>query len=259
MVAEQDILHMIGQELHAIAQTENVTILLAVESGSRAWGFASPDSDFDVRFLYIRPRERYLQLDKARDVIEWKLDDTLDINGWDLIKALRLLRTSNPTLFEWLSSPIVYRRDPFADQLVALAQSCFIPKSGMYHYLHMAELDNRALLKDEHVKRKKYFYVLRPILACRHILATGTPPPMQFDTLSKRYLPPDVRPYVEALLTAKRADSEMGEGPRVQALHDYIDESLGELHAAMEALPFARKKEWDVLNAIFLRALAHFD
>ena len=99
---------LIKSKLKEIEEKENIKILHCVESGSRAWGFASPDSDYDVRFIYVRPKEFYLRLDKTRDVIEWQLDDTLDINGWDLSKALSLLYKSNPTLFEWNSSPIVY-------------------------------------------------------------------------------------------------------------------------------------------------------
>lgn len=89
---------------------ENIKILLAIESGSRAWGFASKDSDYDVRFIYARKRDDYLQLNKMRDVIEWQLDDVYDINGWDLKKALTLLHSSNPTLFEWAHSPIIYKK-----------------------------------------------------------------------------------------------------------------------------------------------------
>ncbi len=99
---------LIKSKLKEIEEKENIKILHCVESGSRAWGFASPDSDYDVRFIYVRPKEFYLRLDKTREVIEWQLDDTLDINGWDVSKALSLLYKSNPTLFEWNSSPIVY-------------------------------------------------------------------------------------------------------------------------------------------------------
>ncbi len=258
-IMEQKMFYTIKAELRAIEEKEGVKILLAVESGSRAWGFHSPDSDYDVRFLYVRPREHYLRLDRTRDVIEWKLDAVLDINGWDFNKTLRLLHTSNPTLFEWLSSPIVYLRDPFVNQLEELAQSYFLAKPGLFHYLHMAEGNNREFLKGERVKLKKYFYVLRPILACRHILAKGTPPPMLFDTLVERYLAPEVRPYVEELLTRKKTTFEMGEGPRVQALNDYIDFSLHELKAAVEALPFACKKEWADLNSLFLRRWSVFN
>lgn len=104
-------------KLAEIEGKENVRILHAVESGSRAWGFASPDSDYDVRFIYVRPVEHYLRLGKTRDVIEWQLDETLDINGWDLQKALRLLHSSNPTLFEWNNSPVIYKTTPSGGEL----------------------------------------------------------------------------------------------------------------------------------------------
>ena len=103
---------IIPAKLREIEAREHVRILHCVESGSRAWGFASPDSDYDVRFVYVRQPEHYLRLDKTRDVIEWQLDDTLDINGWDLQKTLRLLHRSNPTVFEWNSSPILYKTTP---------------------------------------------------------------------------------------------------------------------------------------------------
>ena len=105
----EDMEKLIVQKLKEVELGENVRILHAVESGSMAWGFASPDSDYDVRFIYVREANFYLRLDKTRDVIEWQLDETLDINGWDLQKALRLLYKSNPTLFEWANSPIVYK------------------------------------------------------------------------------------------------------------------------------------------------------
>ena len=116
----------IQEQIRRIEESENIKILLAVESGSRAWGFASPDSDYDVRFVYIRRPEDYLRLDAIRDVIELPIDDILDINGWDLQKTLRLLYKSNPTLFEWFSSPFVYQETEFADKLRDL----------MMHYFH---------------------------------------------------------------------------------------------------------------------------
>ena len=106
----RDILKEIQEKLLEIEKKENVTILLAVESGSRAWGFASPDSDYDVRFIYIRSEKEYLRLDAPRDVIEWQLDDVLDMNGWDLKKALLQFHRGNATLFEWSNSPVVYKK-----------------------------------------------------------------------------------------------------------------------------------------------------
>lgn len=120
----------IQKELAQIEQTQNVRILLAVESGSRAWGFASPDSDYDVRFIYVRPKDAYLRLQKHRDVIELPINDALDINGWDLTKTLRLLHKSNPTLFEWGASPIVYLETDFGHGLNLLWGDIFLRREG---------------------------------------------------------------------------------------------------------------------------------
>lgn len=148
----------IQEQIRRIEESENIKILLAVESGSRAWGFASPDSDYDVRFVYIRRPEDYLRLDAIRDVIELPIDDILDINGWDLQKTLRLLYKSNPILFEWFSSPIVYQETEFADKLRDLMMHYFSSKKTLYHYISMAEKNYRGYLKGELVRAKKYFY-----------------------------------------------------------------------------------------------------
>ena len=134
---------IIPAKLKEIEARENIRIIHCVESGSRAWGFASPDSDYDVRFIYIRPLEYYLRLDKTRDVIEWQLDDTLDTNGWDLQKALRLLHKSNPTLFEWNNSPIVYKTTPEWARISAVIDRFFQKKAGLYHYLRAARNNYR--------------------------------------------------------------------------------------------------------------------
>ena len=193
----------IVSRLHEIERREQVRILLAVESGSRAWGFASPDSDYDVRFIYIRPQKDYLRLERVRDVIEEPIAGELDINGWDLQKALRLLHKSNPTLFEWVSSPIVYLETDFADRFRAVMQPHFSSKSALYHYLCTAQGNYREYLRGDRVRAKKYFYVLRPILACRWVLERGTPPPMRFDELAAAELPQALRADVAYLLDLK--------------------------------------------------------
>lgn len=152
---------LIVSKLHEIEQMEKVRILLAVESGSRAWGFASPDSDYDVRFIYIRDKEDYLRLNTMRDVIELPVDEVLDINGWDLQKTLRLLYKSNPTLFEWFSSPIVYIESDFADLFRRVMNDYFSSKRSLYHYISMAEGNYREYLKGGMVKAKKYFYDIK--------------------------------------------------------------------------------------------------
>jgi len=245
----------IQSELSAIEEREGLTILLAVESGSRAWGFPSPDSDYDVRFLYVRPRNYYLNLEKRRDVYELPPDELLDINGWDFDKTLRLLHSSNPTLFEWMSSPIIYRKHHAYDELMKNAQEYFMTKPGLYHYLHMADSNYREYLKADMVKLKKYFYVLRPILACRHILQNGTPPPMLFQELVKMQMEESLIPEIEDLLMMKEKTSEMGLAPKRQVLNDYIEESLEVLIAAIDEQPSQQKKPWSSLNEVFLQAL----
>ncbi len=155
-----------------IEKEENVTIFYACESGSRAWGFPSEDSDYDVRFLYLRPRDWYLSIDveEKRDVIERPISEMLDISGWDLRKALKLLRKSNPPLLEWLNSPTVYQQDfTITDKIKELVPEYYSPIACLHHYLHMAQGNYREYLKGEIVWVKKYFYVLRPLLAINWI------------------------------------------------------------------------------------------
>lgn len=170
------------KKLSDIEKAENIKILHAIESGSRAWGFASPDSDYDVRFIYVRPRNDYLRLEKTRDVIEWELNDTYDVNGWDITKTLRLLHNSNPNAFEWLNSPIVYRSDDIMKEIIPELYRYFSCSSGICHYINMARA-NCYYLKTGDFRLKKYFYVIRPILACKWILEKNTPPPVVFQEL----------------------------------------------------------------------------
>lgn len=194
----KEMLDVISSELQELESSENVRILFAIESGSHTWGFASPDSDYDVRIVYARNPKWYLRLDNQKGVIEWKLDDVLDINGWDIKKALRLMRGSNPSLLEWLSSPIFYR--PLVDERVSdLADRSFDPIKSCHHYLSMARGNVREHLESETVKMKKYLYVIRPILAARHVLAKRTQPPMLFEDLVGEYLDDELATMVHDL------------------------------------------------------------
>lgn len=244
-------LDVIKKKLDEIERRENIKILHCIESGSRAWGFASPDSDYDVRFIYVRPKEFYLRLDKTRDVIEWQLDDTLDINGWDIKKALQLLHKSNPTLFEWNSSPIVYKTTPEWERISAVINSYFVAKQGLYLYLNTARHNYKEFLTGDTVKYKKYFYVLRPLLACKWILAEGTPPPMLFSTLMDKYLDEELKPDVERLLDIKMNTPEIGEGKRFDRINDYLDRSMGDIEAAITVLPSKHGEGWESLNKLF--------
>ena len=245
----------IVRELDLIEQAEHVRILHCVESGSRAWGFASPDSDYDVRFIYVRDEDFYLKLEETRDVIEWKLDDTLDINGWDLKKALRLLKQSNPTLFEWNSSPLVYRTTDDWKRISQVISGYFLKKKGLYHYLSMARNNYREYLRGEKVKLKKYFYVLRPVLACKWILKHSSPPPMLFEELSDDCLEPEMRSIVDELLRLKKETPELGEGDRIAALNDYLERSIENVGRDILSLPDEDKGGWEELDSLFLSVL----
>lgn len=245
----------IQEKLKEIERQENCRILAAFESGSRAWGFASPDSDYDVRFVYARSREAYLRLNPVRDVIEEPIDEMLDIAGWDVSKMLRLLHNANPTVFEWFSSPIVYRKTSFADQLKPIMQNYFSPQCALRHYLHMAEGNYREYLKSDMVRAKKYFYVLRPILACRWIQNTNSPPPMLFSELVESQLDDNLKETIGTLLDLKKRSPEIKLIPRIDALNTYIDRSFIGIRERIERLPHEPPRRWDELNALFLVVL----
>lgn len=246
---------LIQEKLREIEGRENCRILLAVESGSRAWGFASPDSDYDVRFIYVRPRESYLRLNRLRDVIELPADDVLDINGWDLDKTLKLLYKSNPTVFEWFSSPLVYQTTPFAETFKSVMRRYFLSKSSLWHYLHMADGNYRESLRGGTVKAKKYFYVLRPVLACRWILERETPPPMQFSELAESQLPEYLEDTVRELLELKINAPEIQMIPRIDILNEYLEQSIVEIGELVRQYPKESPQDWAELNSLFLSAL----
>ena len=246
---------LIIEKLAQIEREEDVKILHAVESGSRAWGFPSPDSDYDVRFIYVRKPEYYLKLEKTRDVIELPINDMLDINGWDLNKTLRLLHSSNPTLFEWMSSPIVYRQTDFIDRLSPILDSYFSCKSGLHHYLSMAEGNYRDYLKSDMVKIKKYFYVLRPVLACKWILHKQTKPPMLFSALMESELEPSLKPVINHLLDIKMNAPEIKEIPKIEEINKYLDEVMASVHEEIFAYPGEHRADWAPLNELFLETV----
>lgn len=243
---------VILKKLSEIEAAEDVKILYCIESGSRAWGFASPDSDYDVRFIYVRKPEFYLKLEKTSDVIEWQLDDVLDINGWDIQKALRLLCKSNMTLFEWNDSPIVYKTTPEYLSVKEIMDKYFIVKMGLYHYLNMAARNYKEYLNADEVKLKKYFYALRPILACRWIIDKGTPPPVLFSELVKSELEEDMRPVVDRLTELKIQTPEIGTGQRIDALNSYIEKNIEEIRADIENRE-TKRNNWEELDRLFCR------
>ena len=219
----------IVRQLKALEATEGITVLYACESGSRAWGFASADSDYDVRFIYVRPPEWYLSIRERKDTIERPLTNWVDLAGWDLIKALRLFQKSNPPLMEWLFSPTVYvERGGTAAALRRLADAHYSPTAAAYHYLHMARGNYRDYLQGETVRLKKYLYVLRPLLAVMWLEAGRGRMPVQFETLF-RELPLDKELRLEIynkLILPKWRGGELGKGPALPLVSRFIQIEL---------------------------------
>lgn len=214
----------------------DVKILYACESGSRAWGFPSKDSDYDVRFIYVHKPEYYLSIDpvgvgKKRDVIELPINDLLDVTGWELTKALKLFRKSNPPLLEWMNSGIVYYQAfTTIQQMKRLSQSVFTPNSCLYHYLNMANNNFREYLKSDTVRIKKYFYVLRPVLAARWIEAYNEFPPMEFQTLVEKMIPEgELKTEINVLLERKLSGDELDLEPRIDVIHSFLETELPRL------------------------------
>ena len=216
------------RELVAIEKKYGVHILFACESGSRGWGFASPDSDYDVRFIYVKPISWYASVEPGRDVIERPISDVLDISGWELRKALRLLRRSNPALFEWVDSPIIYRQDEaFVRNLRDLMGGHFSERRARHHYRAMAKKNFRGYLQGEEVRLKKYLYVLRPLLAAQWIeKGLGMPPTRFAELVDKMVSEECLRDEINALLAIKMRAGEAEYSPPWPYIRAFIETEL---------------------------------
>lgn len=252
---QKEIERQIEQKLYEIEEKEQVKVLYAVESGSRAWGFASPDSDYDVRFIYVRKKEDYLRLEEFRDVIEWQLDEVLDINGWDLKKALIQFHRGNATLFEWSNSPVVYKTTEKWKEIYETARNYFSVKAAAYHYYGTANSTYHQYLTEERVNYKKYFYALRPLLAGQYIQENQCPPPVLFDDLMKMDMPKELRQGIVDLLEIKKKSNEKEKGVQIPVIRDFIEKELVNQKFCAAELEDDRKKEWGELNQIFLKML----
>lgn len=215
---------MIGEKL-------NVRILHAVESGSRSWGFASPDSDYDVRFIYVRPQEEYLRLDES--------------------KVLRLFHKSNVTLFEWANSPAIYRTTNEWQGMYEKLADFFSVKASMYQYYGVARSTFEGFLQEEQVKYKKYFYAIRPLLACKWIDEKKCPPPVLFSKLKETMLPKELEEVMTELLDKKMAMKESEKGMQVASIHHFIKEQLDHYRDYIATYEEEKKMDWNKINAIF--------
>lgn len=247
--------------LNKIEMAHGVKIIHAVESGSRVWGFDSPNSDYDVRFIYTRPINWYLGVFERRDVIELPIDGLLDVNGWDLKKALFLISKSNPVLHEWLNSPVVYKtKQNLHGKLHALAADYFNAKSAIYHYLNLASGNYHSYIRGkEQVELKKYLYVVRALLSCVWIEKNTSMPPVEFNRLlsaSDLTQPSNVFAYnnINYLIAGKRSDTELGTGPTLPLLNVWIAEQLDHFTTIARTAAVGKPKS-DDLNDFLIYTL----
>ena len=244
-------------EIKRIEEQYEVKVCYAVESGSRAWGFPSKDSDYDVRFIYVHKKNWYLSIDQKRDVIELPINELLDINGWELRKALRLFKKSNPPLMEWLHSGIVYYQAyTLVDKMKAIQEKVFLPQSALYHYLNMAKGNFRDYLHRDQVKIKKYFYVLRPILACIWIEKHNTVPPIEFQILVEELLDEgQLKHEILTLLERKIRGDELNLEPKVTVINDFIEREINRLEEYTKALKVSKEDITPILDQLFREVL----
>lgn len=244
-------------KLKEIERENDIKILYAIESGSRGWGFESKDSDYDVRFIYAHKPEWYLSIQEKRNVVELPINDLLDINGWDIRKALMLFRKSNPTLLEWLNSPIIYiEESTLISKMKKLMEVFFSSKSCIYHYLHMAEGNYREYLKGEVVRVKKYFYVLRPIMACMWTEKYGTQPPMLFEELmNSLHLDRELVQEINKLLVIKRSAKEMDNHKSIKIINEFLEEKIKYYKNYVKELDSNQNYNIEVLDELLIDIL----
>lgn len=233
----------IDDRLAGCEAEHGVRILLAVESGSRAWGFPSPDSDYDCRFLYVRPLADYVTPWPRRDVIETPLDAVYDVNGWDLVKALELMFNGNAVVTEWLTSPVVYRGDAaFRDRLLALARRVGRRDVAVHHYLQLGERQFARFFSGGRGPLKRLFYAVRPAMALRwlRLRPDGSVPPMHLPELVAEAAPDAaVADEIARLTDLKATTGELGEGELPAALAAFMAEEFAAARAAVPRKPKA--------------------
>lgn len=241
------------EKLKQIEQQKGVQILYACESGSRAWGFASPDSDYDIRFIYKHDLDYYLSLWEQTDVIEFITEDDLDGSGWDLRKTVKLLAKSNAPLLEWLYSPVVYYQDEaFVREMRKLAEFCFSPIACLYHYLGTTK-NFMDVCTAEEVKLKSYFYALRTALAGKWIIEKNSFPPVAFAELLP-IAPLEIREKILELQVIKANQDEKYLHPKEVLITEFLIETIKFNEENARGLG-SGKKLAEELDAVFKRMI----
>lgn len=247
----------IKKYLSDLENEKGIEILLACETGSRAWGFPSPDSDFDVRIIYKHDKNWYLGLTEEKDTIEYFLENNeIDISGWDLRKSLRLLAKSNPPLLERIQSPIIYKVDKeFLTGINSVAQKMYSRIATIHHYLSMAKKAFEEIINKEEYKLKKFFYSLRASVACLWILEKEEIPPIEFGKmLNGLDLPANLKTKIGKLIEIKASISETYLHKGENELIEFMKTCIERAEYESQSLPASKGKITD-LNDFFLKTL----
>ena len=250
-----DIRACIIEKLEAIEADHDVKVLYASESGSRAWGSPSRDSDYDIRFIYARKPDWYLSIMPKRDVIDLPIVGEIDMGGWDIRKSIALLRKSNCALIEWLSSPIVYKENVEATlPIKQIVPRAFLATHACHHYLAMAKRKTSETKQDAKVKLKTYFYALRATLCAKYIVDHNCPPPMLIDELIDEYV--GDKEENDSLAELKYRKENGTEGDRVDRI-DWLDAILDEIQGSVEKNipPNQEKQPLDFYDHLFRQTL----
>lgn len=245
---------LVPQKLRQIEQEYGIRVLYAAESGSRAWGTASEGSDFDIRFIYIRPWEEYLRLDQTRDVLEFPISEQWDMCGWDLSKTLRLLHNSNTQIYEWFLSPVVYVDTGFSERFCPVLKAFFSERTAVNHYLHQADLKLKKLQKAEIPKVKHYLYVLQHLAAARWVLLHHAPVALGFRNLIE-LIPDDIRGEAQEIFHRKTTQPDQPLISRMPQLDVQLQEERNHIQREIGLLPQEEAKSWEALNRFFLSEL----
>ena len=236
-----------------IEQKKKIKILYACETGSRAWGFPSPDSDYDIRFVYMHERDWYLNLSQRKDTIEI-MDGDLDITGWDLRKCLTLLKKSNAPLIERFQSPIEYYSVPgFKDDFKKMIESYYSPIAVFYHHHSLAKKFWEELKDKDEYKLKSLFYLVRSLLSCNWILEDKQVLPMDIFGLMQ-YATGEQKLKINELIALKATVREKYQHPKDTNVHEWIVAWFEKAEAGKDKLE-ANKKDIADLNEFFLKML----
>jgi len=244
---------LIIKKLLEIEKEHGIRILYACESGSRAWGFPSPNSDYDVRFIYAHDLDWHLSLEDKKDTIDLPISDELDIGGWEIKKVLGLLWKSNAPLLEWIQSPIVYKSEgSFLTEILKLSHSYFSPIATMHHYLSMSKKYNDACLTNE-VKLKKYFYALRTTIAGTWIRERGSMPHIEMPEMFS-VVPEKVKHKINEMIKIKADKSESYLHPKEPLISNFLASEIEKNEAVANDLT-AAKGDFELLNNFYRKVI----